>query len=1146
MSADFCHLHNHSEYSLLDGANRTGAMVQKAAEMGMDSLALTDHGVMFGSVEFYFAAKKAGIKPILGVEAYVAPKGIHSRGGRSDKDSYHLLLLAKNETGYRNLCKLSSVAALEGYYYKPRVDHEILRKFSEGVIATSACLGSEICNRLMEDNFAAALKTAELYVEIFGQDNFFIELQDHGLPEQARIKPGLLQIAKDLKLPLIATNDAHYLCKGDAKSHDVLLCIQTGSMVSDEKRMRFETEEFYLKSQEDMKALFADTPEAIENTLGIAQRCELDLESQRPPMPQPVLPKGATSMGYLRELAEKGLQNRSGEPEKSLDRLNYELGIIEKTGFADYFLLVREFAQATRDRGIYFGVRGSAAGSLVSYTLGITDVDPVAYDITFERFLNPERISMPDIDMDFEDARRDEIIDYVIDRFGSDHVAQIVTFGTLGPKAAIRDCARVTGFPLAAADKLCKLIPTVPDMTINRALDELPEFKRQVESDPQTKELVATAQSVEGMARHSGVHAAGVVITRDPLVEYVPLYRDGEGRPVTAYEMKILEKLNLLKMDFLGLSNLTVIARTVESVLKTQGITLDIRKIPLDDKKTYDMIGRGETVGVFQLEGRGMTAYIQSLKPSSITELSAMVALYRPGPLDHIPTYIDNKHGRKKPIYLDDRMKPILEDTYGVIVYQDQVLKLVQSLAGFSLGKADILRKAMGKKDRQALDSLESEFTIGCKERGLDEAKSKKVWEMLIPFAGYAFNKAHAVCYGILAYQTAYLKANFPVEYLTALLSVYIGKEDRVISCIEECSRQKISILPPDINKSQVDFAIEGHRGIRFGLTALKGVGKGVAEGIIRERAANGNFKHLFEFAIRTKEANVSKTSLEPLIKVGAFDEVDSNRNRLLAAMEGALLFAADSAKKKASGQDSLFLDGGTEDESIAFPPIQFDVPEPTRSERLAMEKEVTGLFVTDHPLRGMEQALLAVSDCTCADVSEMNEGSQVVLAGIIASRRDILTKDKKRMATAVLEDLTGQVGITVFPASYLDLKDAILSDKPLKITGSVMVRERNGDQSVEVRAMRAEILDLENDVNESVRPFVSSEGTLEIGVNRATESQLLKVKEILDGYPGDFACTLVIKGKKAYPPIVRAQGVDPVRATPELQKLTGITVCVD
>lgn len=1146
MSADFVHLHNHSEYSLLDGANRTSAMVEKAAELGMDSLALSDHGVMFGAVEFYFAAKKAGIKPILGVEAYVAPKGIDKRGGRADKDFYHLLLLAKNEVGYRNLCKLSSVAALEGYYYKPRVDHDILRKFSEGVIATSACLGSEICNRLMEDNYSAALKTAEMYAEIFGQENFYIELQDHGLPEQAKVKPGLLQIAKDLKLPLIATNDAHYLCKGDAKSHDVLLCIQTGSMVSDERRMRFETEEFYLKSQEEMKALFADTPEAIENTLGIAKRCELDLESHRPPMPQPVLPEGATSMGYLRELAEKGLQSRSNQPEASLDRLNYELGIIEKTGFADYFLLVKEFAQATRDRGIYFGVRGSAAGSLVSYSLGITDVDPVAYDITFERFLNPERISMPDIDMDFEDARRDEIIDYVIDRFGSDHVAQIVTFGTLGPKAAIRDCARVTGFPLATADKLCKLIPTVPDMTIKRALAELPEFKRQVESDPQIKELVDTAQSVEGMARHSGVHAAGVVITRDPLVEYVPLYRDGEGRPVTAYEMKILEKLNLLKMDFLGLSNLTVIARTVESLQKTQGIQLDIRKIPLDDKKTYDMIGRGETVGVFQLEGRGMTAYIQSLKPSSITELSAMVALYRPGPLDHIPTYIDNKHGRKKPFYLDDRMKPILEDTYGVIVYQDQVLKLVQSLAGFSLGKADILRKAMGKKDRQALDSLESEFEVGCKERGLDDSKIKKVWEMLIPFAGYAFNKAHAVCYGILAYQTAYLKANYPVEYLAALLSVYIGKEDRVISCIEECARQKISILPPDINKSQIDFSIEGHRGIRFGLTALKGVGKNVADGITKERSENGDYTHLFEFALRTKEFNVSKTSLEPLIKAGAFDGIDPNRNRLIAAMEGALLFASDAAKNKASGQDSLFMTGGTEEESIAFPPIQFDVAEPTRAERLAMEKEVTGLFVSDHPLRGMEQVLMAASDCTCAEVSDVDDGKRITLAGIVASRRDILTKDKKRMATAVLEDLTGQVGITVFPANYTDLKDLIFSDKPIQINGVVMVRERNGDQSVEVRVLSVTELELDQSVNDSVRPFVSSEGKLEIGVNRATESQLLKVKEILDGFPGDFACALVITGKKVYPPIVRAQGVDPVRATPELQKITGITVCLD
>ncbi len=1145
MSSDFCHLHNHSEYSLLDGANRISSMVERAKELGMDSLALSDHGVMFGAMEFYFASKKAGIKPIIGVEAYVAPKGIQSRGARAEKESYHLLLLAKNELGYRNLCKLSSVAALEGYYYKPRVDHEILRKFSAGVIATSACLGSEICGALMDDNYKEALKIAEMYAEIFGPDNFYIELQDHGLAEQKHIKPGLLKLAKELKLPLIATNDAHYLCKGDATPHDVLLCIQTGAMVTDERRMKFETEEFYLKAPQEMKELFSDTPSAIENTLAIAERCSLDLDSSRPPMPQPDIPDGEDSMSYLRSVAEKGLKERSKRPEESLERLNYELGIIEKTGFADYFLLVREFAAATRDRGIYFGVRGSAAGSLVSYSLGITDVDPVEYDITFERFLNPERISMPDIDMDFEDARRDEIIEYVSERFGTDHVAQIVTFGTLGAKAAIRDCARVTGFSPVESDKLCKLIPTIPGMTITKALKEVPEFKQLVDSNEAFKNLVTTAQSVEGIARHSGVHAAGVVITRDPLVEYVPLYRDGEGKPVTAYEMGILEKLNLLKMDFLGLSNLTVLARAVERIKQTKGIDLDIRTLPLDDQRTYEFIGKGETTGVFQLEGRGMTAYIQALKPTNIRELSAMIALYRPGPMDHINRFIETKHGRQSASYLDDRMKPILEDTYGVIVYQDQVLKLVQSLAGFSLGKADILRRAMGKKDLASLESLKTEFQSGCLERGISDDNISKIWELLIPFAGYAFNKAHAVCYAILAYQTAYLKANYPIEYLAALLSVYIDKEDRIISFIDECNRQKISVLPPDINKSQLDFTIEGQKGIRFGLAAIKGVGRGVAEGIINERSQNGNYSHLFEFAERTKEFNLSKTSLEPLIKAGALDSIDSNRNRLLAAMEGALLFASDSARNRALGQDSLFNSGAETNQKPTYPAISGDVAEPNRVERLAMEKEVIGLYVSDHPLRGMEQTLQDLSTHRCEDVQDLDDGAPVVLAGVIASQRDIRTKDGKRMCNAVIEDLTGQASVVVFPANYDVAKPAMGKGAPAIVKGIVMFRERNGDRLVEVRALDVTPFSLDLQVNEAQRPYVSSEGTLEIVFSRATESQLQELKNLIEANQGDYACSISLNGKSNFPAIRLPQGVNANSILPVLKKWSWLKTAI-
>ncbi|HWD38706.1 MAG TPA: DNA polymerase III subunit alpha, partial [Fimbriimonas sp.] len=892
MCKSFCHIHNHTEYSLLDGANRISDMVKRAKELEMDALAISDHGVMFGVMEFYMEAKKAGIKPLLGVEAYVAPQGIDQKKGDGEKSSFHLLLLAKDLEGYRNLCKLSTTAALEGYYYKPRVDHDILRKYSKGVIATSACLGSEVCQELLRGNYDKAQYIAGMYNDIYGQGNFFIELQDHGLPEQERIKEGLLRISKELKLPLIATNDAHYLCKPDAQPHDVLLCIQTGTLVSDEKRMKFATEEFYLKSQQEMSELFRDHPEALENTAMIAEMCNVELDKQRAPMPQPEVPEGIENFQYLKDLAYKGLQDRVKDPEKSLTRLDYELDVIKKTGFEDYILLVREFAHATRARDIYFGVRGSAAGSLVSYCVGITDVDPVEYGLTFERFLNPERISMPDVDMDFEDARRDEIIQYVTDRFGKDRVAQIVTFGTLGAKAAIKDCGRVQGYTPQETDKLTKTIPTLPGWSLDRAYKEIADFRGLVDNEPRMKSLYETAKTVEGMARNCGVHAAGVVISKDPLWDYIPLYRGNEGQAVTAFEMGILEKIGMLKMDFLGLSNLTVLARAVENIQQTQGVKIDPQKIADGDQKTYDMLGRGETIGVFQLEGGGMTRYVAQLKPNSIRELSAMVALYRPGPMEHIPRFIDSKFGRIEPEYLDERMKPILEETFGVIVYQDQVMELVRAMAGFTLGKADILRRAMGKKDAKAMGSMKVEFMEGAEAQGVRVEAAERVWELLQPFAGYAFNKAHAVCYSILAYQTGYLKANYPVEYMAALLSVYLSKEDRVTTCIEECRRLKIPVLQPDINKSQGGFVIENGKAIRFGLLAIKGVGEGVTEGIIKDREENGPYLHLYEFAERTKQFGMNRTALEALIRAGALDTIEPNRKKLLNVADGALQFA--------------------------------------------------------------------------------------------------------------------------------------------------------------------------------------------------------------------------------------------------------------
>jgi DNA polymerase III subunit alpha len=1136
MCKSFCHIHNHTEYSLLDGANRIPDMVKRAKELGMTSLAISDHGVMFGVMEFYMECKKAGIKPILGVEAYVAPNGYLKKVGGEDKNSYHLLLLAKDLEGYRNLCKLSSIAALEGYYYKPRIDHDLLRKYSKGVIGTSACLGSEVCQELLKGNYDKAQYTAGMYSEIFGEGNFFIELQDHRLPEQAAIKENLIKISRELKLPLVATNDAHYLCKGDSKPHDVLLCIQTGSLVADEKRMKFQTEEFYLKSPEEMGELFSDTPAALENSMAIAEMCNVELDKQRAPMPQPEVPEGLTSTEYLRQVATQNLAKRVKDPEAALNRLNYELEVIEKTGFEDYFLLVKEFAQATRDRGIYFGVRGSAAGSLVSYCLGITDVDPIEYDLTFERFLNPERISMPDIDMDFEDARRDEIIKWVTEKYGSDHVAQIVTFGTLGAKAAIKDSGRVLGYTPQETDKLCKTIPTLPGWSIDRAYKEIAEFRQQVDGDPRTKELVEVAKSVEGMARHAGVHAAGVVISRDPLVEYVPLYRSNDGLPVTAFEMGILEKIGLLKMDFLGLSNLTVLARAVENIRDTRGIDLDVGNLPEGDEKTYDMLGRGETTGVFQLEGGGMTRWVTQLKPANIRELAAMIALYRPGPMEHIPRFIDAKYGRVQPQYLDERMRPILEETYGVIVYQDQVLKLVQAIAGFSLGKADILRRAMGKKDAKAMAEMHAEFKEGTTAAGIDDDAAEQIWELLLPFAGYAFNKAHAVCYSILAYQTAYLKANYPIEYMAGLLAVYRSKEDRVTAFIEECRRQRIPVVPPDVNESMMDFSIElptegalagkiqAGGAIRFGLAAIKGVGEGIVEAIIREREESGPYKHLYEFAERLRPHGLNKTALEALIKAGALDSIEKNRRTLLDLQEAALVFGDNANKNRLAGQDSLFGEGGPA--SVTYPVLpEGDMP--SRSDILAMEKEVMGIYVSDHPLRGHERTLRESATHSCDSIAEQEERTFVKMAGVIAGLRTIVTKNSgERMASLILEDFTGQATMVAFPKTYEKLREVLAKDTVVQVTGYTMIREMRGERSVEVRV--EDVTPLEPPLDLGYGNESNAEGLVEITLRRATQKQLVSLKQIIDAHPGSYEVQIKILADDSVVPIDLVQHVQP------------------
>ncbi|MCH8273530.1 MAG: DNA polymerase III subunit alpha [Armatimonadetes bacterium] len=1141
MSASFVHLHNHTEYSLLDGAQRIPQMVARAKELGMPALAISDHGAMYGAMTFYLECRKQGVKPIIGMEAYVAPDGRLKKAGREDKSTYHLLLLAKDRAGYQNLCKLATLAALEGYYYRPRIDHDVLGQHAGGLISTTTCLGSEVCQYLLAGDYDRALRTAAMYKEIFGEGNYFVELQDHRLKEQARIKDGLLKIAQELSLPLVATNDSHYLRKEDAGAHDVLLCIQTNSRVEDTNRLRFETEEFYLKSPEEMAELFADHPEALENTLAVAEACDLDLGHERADLPDPQIPNGLAPHDRLVQLCSEALPRLyDGATAEAAERVEYELGVIKQTGFSTYFLLVGEIAQFARKEGIYFGVRGSAGGSLVSYCLGIIDVDPLEYGLTFERFLNPERSQMPDIDMDFEDARRDDVIRFVRERFGEAHVAQIITFGTLGAKAAMRDAGRALGRTPVDVDRLCKLVPSLPGYTLERALSEVPDFRRAFNEDVQARRLIETASKVEGISRHVGVHAAGVVISKEPLEDRLPLAKGSDGQILTQYPMGVLEQIGLLKMDLLGLSNLTVLSRAVQNIKAAGKGEIDIHKIPLDDKKTYAMIARGETTGIFQLESEGMRRYVMQLKPENVIELAAMVALHRPGPMEHIGEYIDGKFGRRKPQYVDERMKPILTETYGVIVFQDQVLQLVRVLAGFSLGEADVLRKAMGKKQRSLMEAQEKEFIRRAVENGMTEKNAHRVFDLLEPFAGYAFNKAHAVCYALIAYQTAYLKANFPVEYMAALLGAYRDKEDKIIGCVEECRRMGIEVLPPDINRSNVDFTIEREAAddpakVRFGLGAIKGIGDAAIEAILKAREG-GAFAHLFDLAERASESGaLNRTGVEALVKSGSLDSLEKNRNKLLAMVDTAVAWAAQAARDKQSGQESLFGENGGRGGPREYPVLPH-AEEPSRQETLAMEKEVLGLYVSDHPLRGHEEALTRKATHKAGSMAELEDGTAVTLAGVIAGRREIRTRSKNElMASLTLEDLSGQALIIVFPSVYEEYRSLLGKDQLISVRGQVRHRDRpnGGGRSIEVIARKIDPLlsgeadaprkgnSLNTSRVEGVNgPRVEGDnappGVVTVSVLRASRPELEKLRELIKANPGEFDITLEVCGNGA------------------------------
>ncbi len=1042
---DFTHLHVHTEYSLLDGVSRIDALLDRAKELGMDALAISDHGALYGAIDFYLAAKERGIKPIIGCEVYIAQESRFDRKSRSEQGNFHLLLLAANNEGYRNLVKLVTAAHLEGFYYRPRIDKELLAQHSAGLIASTGCLAAQVPQLILADDLAGARRLVDWYCEVFGPDNYFIELQRHAIPELDKVNHHLLEIARETGLPVVATNDVHYVNPADHRAQELLLCIQTNSTINDEKRMRM-GETFYLRSPQEMAELFADFPEAVSNTRKIADKCNIELEFGRVHLPEFEIPAGFTPTTYLEHLCQDGLRQRYAAINPEIEeRLNSELEVIEKTGFALYILIVWDIVSFARKQGIRYTARGSAAGSIVCYCLGITNVEPLSNGLVFERFLNIERIEMPDIDMDFADERRDEMIRYVTEKYGADRVAQIITFGTLGAKAAVRDVGRALGMSYADTDRVAKLIPSLPvGMTIDRSIEERPDLKELYEGDDAVRKLIDAARSVEGIARHASTHAAGVVISRDPLASLVPLQHTSRSDKsiMTQYHMNALAKIGLLKMDFLGLANLTILERAIEIIRQTLGEVIDLEKITLDDPATYEMLGKGETTGVFQLESRGMRQYIQELKPTSVNDLAAMVALYRPGPMAFIPKFINSKHGREPIRYPHPALEEVLQDTYGVVVYQEQVLQIVRNVAGYTLGQADILRKAMGKKVKQIMEKERAKFVAGAQKNGLSAEEAKQIFDIIEPFAGYAFNRAHACCYGLIAYQTAYLKANYPVEYMTAILCSGTGNTDKVITAITECRRLKVTVLPPSVNHSLAEFTVErqdNQLAIRYGLAAIKNVGAGAVEPIILKRSAGGFFKSVDDFCQRVDMHMLNRRTMESLIKAGVFDCL-GNRAQLLQVLDRMIGAAHKSQQALEAGQSSLFdlLPADSQINAVLLP----DVPDAPQKEKLAWEKELIGIYLSEHPMQTVINQLANTVSVLCGEINEELAGQEVTVAGVVNNLRQIVTKKGDKMATATLEDLDGRVEVVIFPRIYEQSNQLWANDAILIVRGRVDLRE--------------------------------------------------------------------------------------------------------
>ena len=1055
MTVNFTHLHVHTEYSLLDGSNKINEYVSRVKELGMKSAAITDHGVMFGCIDFYKAAKAAGIKPILGCEVYVAPGSrFDKEKGKEEDRYYHLVLLAETQEGYQNLIKIVSYGFVDGFYYKPRVDMELLEQYHEGIIALSACLAGEVARNLARGFYEEGKEAALRYEKIFGKGNFFLELQDHGIPEQRQVNHELIRMSRETGIELVATNDVHYTYSSDAEAHDILLCVQTGKSLKDENRMRYEGGQYYVKSEEEMRRLFPYAPEAIENTGKIAERCNVEIEFGVTKLPKFDVPDGYTAWEYLNKLCFEGFDKRYTDNKEELKkRLNYELGVIKDMGYVDYFLIVWDFIRYAREHGIMVGPgRGSAAGSLVSYTLGITKLDPIKYDLLFERFLNPERVSMPDIDVDFCFERRQEVIDYVVEKYGKDQVVQIVTFGTMAARGVIKDVGRVMDVPYVQCDTIAKMIPQELNITIDKAMKANPELKKIYETDETVRKLIDMSRRLEGLPRHTSMHAAGVVISQKPVMEYVPLSRGSDGSLVTQFTMTTLEELGLLKMDFLGLRTLTVIQNAEKLVRRDKGIELDMDKIDYEDKKVYGMLGAGKTEGVFQLESTGMKNFMKELKPGNLEDIIAGLSLYRPGPMDFIPQYIKGKNNPDEIHYDCPELEPILKATYGCIVYQEQVMQIVRSLGGYTLGRSDLVRRAMSKKKASVMEKERQNFVYGneeegvpgCVHRGISEKTANKIYDDMIDFAKYAFNKSHAAAYAVVSYQTAFLKYYYPVEYMAALMTSVIHNPSKVAEYILSSRKMQIEILPPDINFGESEFSAD-HGAIRYGLSAIKSLGAPMIRAIVEERNENGKYQSLRDFIERMSGRELNKRAIENLIKAGALDQVAGNRRQKLMVY-AEIVDAVNQEKKNAmTGQMSLF-DLISDEEKEAYEIQMPKVEEYSKEELLSFEKEVLGVYISGHPLEEYEERWRKNITARTVDfqideelgTSKARDGEIAVIGGIITNKTVKYTRNNKVMAFLTIEDLVGTVEVVVFPNDYEKNVQKMEEDSKVFIRGKV------------------------------------------------------------------------------------------------------------